>query len=337
MEHSKEELRKHEKSLVWAVVLLVTVLLILAIIGFFFMKPPTDYIEGQADATAVKISGKLPGRIHKFFVSEGDSVKAGDTLVQITSSTVEAKLAQAQAMRNAAAAQSQKANNGARSQTVQAAYELWQQASAAREIAKKTFDRMENLFSQDVISAQKRDEAEAAYKASIAAESAAKSQYDLATEGARREDKASAAAMVSAAAGSVKEVKSLLEDEYLVAPCDGRIDVIYPNEGELVAMGSPIMGLLKEDDKWVTFNVNEGMLNGLEKGQEITIIVPALDNKEVKAKIYYIRDMGDYAAWRATKASGQWDSRTFQIKARPVSPEPRLLPGMTILFKKPEK
>ncbi|MBP5315626.1 MAG: HlyD family efflux transporter periplasmic adaptor subunit, partial [Muribaculaceae bacterium] len=251
--------------------------------------------------------------------------------------TVEAKLAQAQAMRNAAAAQNQKANAGTRSQTKQAAYDLWQQAIAKRDITKKTFDRMQSLFEQDVISAQKRDEAEAAYKASVAAENAAKSQYDLATEGAQREDKASAAAMVSAAAGTVKEVKSILEDEYLVAPCDGRIDVIYPNEGELVATGSPIMSLLKDEDKWVTFNVNESLLNSLAIGQEITVIVPALDSKEVKAKIYYIRDMGDYASWRATKATGEWDSRTFQIKARPVAQESRLLPGMTILYKKTEK
>jgi len=335
MEKSNE-LKKNEKSLVLAVVSLVAAVLVLAIIGFFFMKQPVNYIEGQADATAVKISGKLPGRIQKIFVSEGDSVHVGDTLVQITSSTVEAKLAQAQAMRNAAAAQNQKANAGTRSQTKQAAYDLWQQAIAKRDITKKTFERMESLYAKEVISAQQRDEAEAAYKASVAAESAAKSQYDLACEGAQREDKASAAAMVSAAASSVREVKSILEDEYLVAPSDGRIDVIYPNEGELVAMGSPIMSLLKADDKWVTFNVRESMLNDLAVDQEITVTVPALNNKEIKVKIYYVRDMGDYASWRATKSTGEWDSRTFQIKARPVTPEPRLLPGMTILYK-PEK
>ena len=201
------EVKKNERSLMLAVVTLVAVVLVLAIIGFCFMKQPVDYIEGQADATAVKISGKLPGRIQKIFVKEGDSVRAGDTLVQITSSTVEAKLAQAQAMRNAAAAQNQKANAGTRSQTKQAAFDLWQQAIAKRDITKKTFERMESLYAKEVISAQQRDEAEAAYKASVAAESAAKSQYDLACEGAQREDKASAAAMVSAAASSALSLK----------------------------------------------------------------------------------------------------------------------------------
>ena len=126
-------------------------------------------------------------------------------------------------------------------------------------------------------------------------------------------------------------VKSVLEDSYLIAPCDGTVDQIFPEQGELVAMGAPIMNILK-NDRYVIFNVREQVLKDLTMGKEVTVRIPALD-KDVKARIYYIRDKGSYATWHATKATGDWDSRTFEIKARPVQDVPGLRPGMTALFK----
>lgn len=325
--------KKEERSLMVALGIILAVLVVLAIIGFVFMKPPAEIVQGQAEATAVRISGKLPGRIAGFFVDEGDYVKAGDTLVYIHSSMIEARLMQAQAMEDAAAAQNRKVDAGTRSQVVQSAYEMWQQAVAAQSIARKTYDRMESLYNQNVVSAQKRDEALAALQASTAAERAAKSQYDLALSGAQSEDRASAAALVAAAQGGIDEVMSVLDDRYLIAPCDGQIDEIYPHEGELVATGAPIMSLLKRDDMWVTFNVREEMLEGMPIGGDIEIKIPALGMKKAMARIYYSRDMGSYATWRATKPNGEWDSRTFQVKARPVDSVPELRPGMTIIYK----
>ena len=124
----------------------------------------------------------------------------------------------------------------------------------------------------------------------------------------------------------------LLEDQYLLAPCDGQIDEIYPQVGELVSLGAPIMSLLKTDDKWITFNVREDYLNDLKLGTKIKVMIPALDKKEAQAEVYYVRDMGSYATWRATKATGQWDSKTFQIKARPLDSLPDLRPGMTVVY-----
>ena len=138
--------------------------------------------------------------------------------------------------------------------------------------------------------------------------------------------------MVGVAEGGVAEVNALLDDQYLTAPCDGQIDVIYPHVGELVAMGAPIMNVLRTDDKWVTFNVREELLNDLTMGKKIKVMIPALDKKEIEAEIYYIQDMGSYATWRATKSTGDWDSRTFQIKARPTAQEPNLRPGMTAIY-----
>lgn len=191
---------------------------------------------------------------------------------------------------------------------------------------------MQNLFNEGVVSEQKRDEAKAAYDAAVAAHKAAQSQLDLAVSGAQKEDKESAAAMVDVAKGGVAEVQSLLEDQYLLAPCDGQIDAVYPEESELVSLGAPIMSLLKLSDKWVTFNVREELLNDMPMGGEIEIMIPALDQKKTKAKIYYIRDLGTYATWQATKATGQWDSKTFEVKARTIDTIPALRPGMSVVY-----
>lgn len=325
--------KSENRTLLTALGIVVAGVAVLAIVGFLFLTPPPEIIEGQAEANSVRISGKLPGRVLEFYVEEGDNVHAGDTLVHIHSSLAEAKMMQAEAMQTAATATDRKVDAGTRSQIKQGAYDLWQQAIAAKNITKKTYDRMQALFAEGVVAEQKRDEAEAAYKAAEAAERAAKSQYDLAVAGAQSEDKEAAKAMVDVAKGGVAEVEALLEDQYLVAPCDGQIDIIYPQVGELVALGAPIMNLLRIDDKWVTFNVREELLKDLPMGKEIDIMIPALGEKEAKAKVYYVRDMGSYAVWRATKSTGEWDSRTFQIKARPLEDIPDLRPGMSIIYR----
>ena len=327
------EAKKENRTLMGAFGLIVVVVAAMAIAGFLFLNKPAEIIEGQADATAVRVSGKLPGRVVELYVHEGDMVKAGDTLVHIPSSVAEAKLEQARGMETAAKAMNEKVDAGTRSQIIQSAYEMWQQAQAAVSITKKTSDRLQNLYSEGVMSEQKRDEAKAAYDASVAAAAAAKSQYELAKSGAQKEDKTSALAMVDVAKGGVSEVEALLEDQYLTAPCDGQVDVIYPNEGELVMLSAPIMSILKIDDKWVTFNVREEFLKDLTLGKEIKVMIPALDHKEVKAKIYYVRDLGSYATWHATKTTGDWDTKTFEVKARPVEALPDLRPGMTAIYR----
>lgn len=327
------EAKKENRTLMGAFGLIVVVVAAMAIAGFLFLNKPAEIIEGQADATAVRVSGKLPGRVVELYVHEGDMVKAGDTLVHIHSSVAEAKLEQARGMETAAKAMNEKVDAGTRSQIIQSAYEMWQQAQAAVGITKKTYDRLQNLYAEGVMSEQKRDEAKAAYDASVAAAAAAKSQYELAKSGAQKEDKTSALAMVDVAKGGVSEVEALLEDQYLTAPCDGQVDVIYPNEGELVMLSAPIMSILKIDDKWVTFNVREEFLKDLTLGKEIDVMIPALDHKEVKAKIYYVRDLGSYATWHATKTTGDWDTKTFEVKARPVEALPDLRPGMTVIYR----
>ena len=323
--------RDKEKGLTIGLVAIIIVIVILALIGFFLLEPRTETIQGQAEATQIRISGKLPGRIAEYWVEEGQHVHQGDTLVRISSPDAEAKLMQASAMESVYKATNDK---GARSEIIQAAYDMWQQAIAGLEIAKKSFDRMEALYLKGVVSAQKRDEAEAQYKAMVATESAARSQYEMARNGAQIEDKEAAAAMVRAAQGSVDQVKSVLADSYLTAPIDGEISEIFPHVSELVGTGAPIMNILELDDMWITFNVREELLQDFTMGKEIQAVIPALGNKEVTLKIYFIKDMGTYAVWRATKATGGYDARTFQIKARPTAKIENLRPGMSVLVKK---
>lgn len=325
--------RRESRVLMFSLLLVVIATAAIAIIGLFLLKPPAEIIEGQAEATSVRVSGKLPGRVTEIYVKEGDMVKKGDTLIHIHSSLAEAKLMQATEMKKAAAAQNRKIDAGTRSQIVQGARDLVAQAAAAREIAQKTYDRMQNLYNEGVMSAQKRDEAKAAYDAAVAGEKAAQSQLSLAMAGAQNEDKESAAAMVGVAQGGIKEVDAVLEDQYLLAPCDGQIDQIYPEPGELVSLGTPLMTVLKVDDKWVTFNVREEVLNDFKLGDKVKVMIPALDKKEVDVEVYYVRDMGSYATWRATKSTGEWDSRTFQVKARPTEQLKDLRPGMTVVYR----
>lgn len=331
----EEAVSAKDRMLILTIVVVILIIAGLAIFGFLVIKQGPDTVQGQADATEIRISGKLPGRVEEIFVEEGDHVKKGDTLVHIHSSLIDARLGQAEAMENAAKAANAKVDAGTRSQIVKSAYEIWQQALAAEGIAKKTYDRMEALYAKGVVSEQKRDEAKAAYEAASAGVATAESQYSLAKSGAQKEDKEAAMAMVDVAKGGVSEVYALLEDQYLTAPFDGEITEIYPNVSELVATGAPIMSLQK-DDHWVVFNVRENLLKDITTGTVIKIHIPALDI-HTDAKVFYIKDLGTYANWQATKSTGDYDARTFQIKARPTSKIENLRPGMSVILEDHER
>jgi len=324
------EVTKKDRMLIFTIIMILVILAALAVFGFLCIKQGPDTVQGQADATELRISGKLPGRVAEIFVEEGQRVKAGDTLVRIHSSLVDARLDQVEAMENAANATNRKVDAGTRSQIIAGAQDIWRQAQAATGIARKTYQRMQNLFEKGVVSEQKRDEAKAAYDAATAGEAAAKSQYELAKAGAQKEDKQAAEAMVDVAKSGVKEVNALLEDQFLTAPCDGEITVIYPNVSELVATGAPIMSLQK-DDHWVVFNVRETLLKDIKMGSVLKVKIPALD-REAEVKVFYIRDLGTYANWQATKSTGDYDARTFQVKARPENRIEDLRPGMSVIL-----
>jgi len=311
---------------------LIIVIIIIFIIGLIVNRPEPLIIEGEAVGSEVRISGKISGRIHEFKAEEGSQVKTGDTLVIIESPELSAKLGQANALQNAAQAQNKKAIKGVRKEMIFGAFELYQKALVGVDIAKKSYDRVQHLYDKGVIPAQKRDEAESQYKAAIATSNGAKWQYDMAKNGAESEDKEASLALVNRAVGAVDEVKSYLKEITLTSPIDGEITEVYPKRGELVGTGAPIMSIVDLNDIWFTFNIREDLLGGLKMGKTFKVKVPALNNQVIEVKVSYIKALASYATWKATKTSGQFDVKTFEVRARPITKVADLRPGMTAIF-----
>ena len=315
-----------------AVAAFVLVIIVIGAIGSFTIGHDDEVIQGQIEVEEYRVSTKVPSRILRICVSEGDYVKAGDTLVILDAPEVEAKAEQAQGAIDAAQAMSAMAQAGARKEQIQGAYELWQQAKAGLEIAEKSYQRVQRLFDEGVVSEQKRDEAYAAFKAYEAQAQAAKSQYDMAVNGARNEEKAAAKGQVKAFEGKMQEVKAYRKETVQVAQMAGEVATIYPKVGELVGAGSPIMTISIMDDLWGTFNIREDQLQGIKKGDTFKAFVPAF-SKEITMKVTSIKDQGSYATWKATKSNGQYDMKTFEVKARPTEKFDGLRPGMSVVKK----
>jgi HlyD family secretion protein len=326
--------KSQNSNMLLAFITLLGVIAIVALVGFFMLRKGPEIIQGQAEVTEYRVSSKVPGRILEFRVKEGDTVKAGDTLAILEAPEVAAKMMQAQAAESAAQAQNQKAIKGARSEQIQTAYEMWQKSKAGVDIAEKSYKRVKNLFEQGVMSAQKMDELTAQRDAAIATEKAAHAQYSMAKNGAEREDKLAASALVDRAKGAVAEVQSYVKETVLIAQMGGEVSEIFPKLGELVGTGAPIMNVANMDDMWVTFNVREDLLNSLTVGSEFTSVIPSMNNKEVKLKVYFMKDLGTYAAWKATKTTGQFDLKTFEVRAHLVQKIQNLRPGMSVIIKK---
>ena len=324
--------KQQHTNILLAILGFVTVVIIVAVIGFFIFDRDPDIMQGQVEVEEYRVSSKVPGRILEIRVKEGDYVHTGDTLAIIDAPEVRAKMQQAQGAEAGAAALDLMARNGARKEQVQGAFQLLQQAKAGLEIAEKSYGRVQRLFDEGVVSAQKRDEAEALFKSSKAQVQAAQSQYDMAVNGARQEEKMAAQAQVERARGAVQEVSAYIGETVQTAQMDGEVSSIYPKVGELVGTGSPIMTISMMNDLWGTFNVREDQLKGITIGSELKAYVPAFD-KTITMKVYHLKDQGSYAVWKATKTTGQYDLKSFEVKARPTEAFEGLRPGMSLIVK----
>lgn len=315
---------------------LIPFILIIGIVGisiWFMLKPKEHYIQGQIEAKQISVAPKIPGRVDKIVIHEGDNIKKGDLLLSIATPEIDAKLSQANAAKQAALAQLEKANHGGRKQQIEAAHSLYMQAKTAVEFAKTSYERVENLYKDNLVPAQKRDEVLTKYNVAVEQMNAAKSQYDLALEGAQMEDKEAAKALVDRAQGAVDEVKIYQEEASLYAPSDGEVQKIVPNQGELVNTGYPVVTIVDLSDIWAVVNIREDIYQKYEKGTKFVAIVPALSNKEVEFEVRSVSVMADFATWTATKAQGDFDRKTFEIKAYPTQKIEGLRPGMSILIK----
>ena len=313
---------------------IISIIIIIAIIGLsiWFMNKPTQVtIQGQVDATQINVSPKIAGRLEQVLIKEGDMVKEGDLLAVLSTPELDAKLVQAESAKAAAEAQDKKAKKGTRTEQIQGAYNQWQQAKASAELADKTYERMQNLYNDKVISAQKRDEAYTQSKASRELEKAAYANYKMAINGSRSEDKEAASAQVNQAQGAIEEVLAYKKEAKVLSPSNAEVLKIIPNRGEVVSAGYPIVNLVDLNDVWVVFNIKENLMSSFKKGSTFETQIPALNNKKIKLQVRYIAAQGDFATWSATKTQGDFDMKTFEIKAYPMEKVEGLRPGMSAL------
>ncbi|KAF5082846.1 Barrel-sandwich domain of CusB or HlyD membrane-fusion [anaerobic digester metagenome] len=317
-------------SVIIGVVIIVFVAL-LSVIGWFAFKPAPIVIQGQVEATEVKVATKIAGRIIQKHVKLGAQVKVGDMLIELSSPEIDAKMQQVRALGDAANAQNSKAEKGARDEQIAAAHSVYQKAVAASELAQKTFERVQNLFNEGVIPAQKRDEAETQLRVSKMNEEAAKANYEMALSATRVEDKAAARALVNQAKGAINEVQSYLGETLLASPINGEISQINAEQGELVTPGFPVVHIIDLTDCWVTFHIREDMLSKFTMGSEFSAMVPALNGQTISLRVNFIKAEADFATWRATKASGAFDLKTFEVRAQPVAVVGNLRPGMSVI------
>ncbi|MGE4569295.1 MAG: HlyD family secretion protein [Bacteroidales bacterium] len=312
---------------------LFTLLLFVAVfllINRSLRKVTLPPFQGQVEVRSVKVSSKLAGRLDSLLVRRGERVQAGQLLFVLETPEVEAKLHQAQAARKAATAQQSKALTGARTQEVEAARSLWLKAQAGSDLAQKSYARVKNLYDGGVVSAQKHDEALASLRSAQTSLAAAQAQYNMALEGARKEDKSAAAALVEQASGVVSEVTSYLADARQYSPINGEVSSLIAEEGELVGSGYPVLTLLDMSDMWATFHIREDLLPGIGVGSLLQGYIPALDTL-VSLRVDFMAVEADYATWSATGSQGGFDVRSFEVQARPETAIPALRPGMSVI------
>ena len=330
-------MKENNKTLLAGLATIIGAVAVVALVGIFAIHPQKELIMGEADAAEYRVSNMVPGHIDQLYVSEGDHVSVGDTLAHISSRQVDAKMQQAKAVRNAAAAQSRKAKGGARNQQVEMAYQVWQKAQAAEAVYKKSYERVKGLYEKKVVSAQQFDEVNAKYKAAQADCAAAEQQYLMAKEGAQREDIDAAAALVKQAGGAVAEVQSYLDDSYLIAPSDGEVVEIYAKIGDLVGTGAPVVSILDRSDSWFSFSIREDMLGSIRNGDTVEVQIPALGKQRYACTVRKVQAMASYATWRATKTLGQYDVKSFDVKVVPQKSIDNLCPGMTAILEPKKK
>ena len=318
------------KLLSRAFIFILVAVVVGSFIGIIRMSHTPVLLQGQIEATEIRISGKLPGRVDTFWVTEGQSVKRGDTLVGISSPEVWAKLQQANAMEDVAKFQNEKIDEGTRLQIIRTAEELWNKSKTDLQLAQTTYRRIQALYKDSVVSTQRYDEAEALYKVAVAAERASHQQYLLAKAGAQKQDKESARSLVNAAQGTVNEVQSVLQDAWLTAPRSGEIATLYAKCGELVGTGTPIMNLVVIDDCHVVLHVREDYLPYFGMGQAFVGKIPALRDREVVFRVNYVSPLGSFATWQSTVKGSSYDLRTFEVHALPVERVDGLRPGMSV-------
>ena len=318
------------KYLIFIILLAITAIIIV-FIGIAIKKNKKVALQGVIECREYRVASKIAGKIETLHISEGDSVTIGELLYTISTPELQTKLSQAIAAKDAAMALDKQTITGARQQQIDAAYNLWQKASAGRELAQKSFERIVNLHAKGVVTTQQLDEATANLEAMIATESAAYAEYSLALAGATKEQKDAAAANVNIAQGAIDEITSYISDGTVISPISGEVSTVAYYPGEVVGAGFPVVTILDLDDLWAEFNIKENLLPHFTIGTTLIAYIPAID-KHIPLVVSYISPQADFAIWNATRAEGGFDIRTFVVKLKPTDNKSKLRPGMSAII-----
>lgn len=340
----KRHAEKADKSaMIKKALLALLVLIVLGVIAYGLYKsnqhsePEVMTLQGQMQMQQTSIAAKVPGRIAKILVTEGDAVTVGQQLIEMDSPEINAKINQALAGKQMAQSQLDKAENGARPQEIAQAKAAWQANKAASDLAENTYQRVNRLYEEGLMARQKRDEAYAQYLATQDQTEAARLQYDLAKEGVRSEDKSAATAQVAQVDAQLEEALVAKEEANLKSPIAGIVDNVIVSAGEVIGQGVPILTLVNTDEQWVVLNVTESYLNQFAIGQQFTGTIPALSsaNKPYTKQftVYATSTLSDFATWRPTNNDDGFDVRTFEVKARPTTPDARIRSGMSVIVR----
>jgi HlyD family secretion protein len=303
--------------------------LVVALSFFYLLRPEPLLVQGEADATRLDIAARVDGRVKEIPVERGQNVPAKAVLVRIDNPETVAKLEQ---MRTAmAVAEAQLANVlvGTRVEVIAARKAELERAQAALVLAQKSFDRTNTLTQQGNAPQARLDQMTDSLHESERAVDQAKSAYDQAVNGYTKEERAISRANAEKANADIQSVQSIIDQLVVYAPLASQIYQRNVEPGEYVSPGVPLVTLIDLADVWIHFDLREDLVKGLKVGDRFDVHIPALDDRRVTVEVKLIATKGEYASWRATRASGDFDLRTFSIRAYPVQPVPELRPGMS--------
>jgi HlyD family secretion protein len=303
--------------------------IVVALSVFYLVRPEPLLVQGEADATRLDIAARVDGRVKEIPVERGQNVPAGAVLVRIDNPETLAKHGQMRAGLAVAEAQLANVLVGTRVETIAARKAELERAQAALVLAKKTFDRTQTLTEQGNAPQARLDQVTDTLHESERAVDQAKSGYDQAVNGYTKEERDIARTNVEKAKADIQAVQSLLDQLVVYAPVASQIYQRNVEPGEYVAPGVPLVTLIDLADVWIHFDLREDLVKNLKIGDRFDVRIPALGDRPVTVEVKLIATKGEYASWRATRATGDFDLRTFSIRAYPVQPVPELRPGMS--------
>jgi len=310
----------------------IILVIVLVIVGWWLTRPGPVLLQGQIEADSVRVSAKIGGRVASIEVEEGEQVEADQLVATLSTPEVEARAGQVQAQIDAAKAMAELARTGAREEQIRAARAQWQAAQSMAELAAETRIRIERLHDDGVVPTQRRDEVVAQARAAEAQAEAAREAYEISREAVRPEELRAAEAQVEQALSGLSEVESALAEARQYAPVAGEVTLRVVEPGEVVGPGFPLLVITQTDRPWLTLNLREDLMPGIQLGRRLHGKLPALGMREIEFEVHYIAPMADFATWRSSRDLGGFDLRTFEVRARPVGDGAELRPGMSVLI-----